>query len=417
VLIRFPILLVNLLRRVRTISALFLVMVWALVPISGCGRFHHEQHEMVYVSVRQTYLHDRVAPVSNRVCEVVNGQPLQVLESGRRFFKVKTEKNEIGWIEEHAVIDAKTYDAFVRLAEEHKNDPLEATGTLRDDLSMHLLPGRETVRFYLLAGNSTVQLLARASAPKKAAEVFGPLPAASAAKSPEGGKSATALKSPVPATTAKSAAPQRTAPAAAPGSEPPVMEDWWLARDAQGRVGWLLGNRVDVNVPDDVAQYGENQRFVGCWMLTKVTDPQASTPDHQVPEYLTVMAPLKSGLPFDFDQVRVFTWSTKHHRYETAFRLHPIQGFLPVRVITQTTAGNSPQHVPAFSFLIAGSNDVTTDPATGITRPVAPRTINYEMIDTRVERIGPDMAPIPVGKEPGEKKAAKPQPKKEKKRR
>ena len=29
----------------------------------------------------------------------------------------------------------------------------------------------------------------------------------------------------------------------------------------------------------------------------------------------------------------------------------------------------------------------------------------------------PDMAPIPVGKEPGEKKAAKPQAKKEKKRR
>jgi hypothetical protein len=386
---RFPILFIRFLQRSLNVFALFMAALCCIFFADGCNRFRHEQHEMVYVSIRETYLHDRVAPVSNRVCQVVNGEALQVLEHGRRFLKVETDKNQIGWIEDHAVIDAKTYDGFVKLAEENKDDPVAATATLRDDLAMHILPGRETDRFYLLAENTRVQLLERASAPKKPAEVYGPSPASGETKPAEGAKNATVARA--------------AKPSAAPGlggteeTEPPEMEDWWLARDPQGRVGWLLASRMDVDVPDDVGQYGEDQRFVGCWMLTKVFDAEAN---QEKPEYLTVLAPLHYGLPYDFDQVRVFTWSLKHHRYETAFRLHPIQGYLPVKVFTETTPKGN---VPAFSFLLASNGDVTTDPATGVTRPAAPRTIEYDMIDTRVERIGPDKAPIPTMHEPGEK--------------
>jgi len=331
------------------------------------------------------YLHDRVAAVSNRVAEVANGQPLEVLEHGRRFLKVKTQKNEIGWIEERAVIYGKTYDSFAQLAEQHKQDPVVATGVLRDDIYLHLFPGRDTERFYLLAGNSKVQLLARASVPKTTPAVskVAPKPATPAAT-----ESQPAVKQPSQATTGG------TPLQGQPEAEPPVqMEDWWLVRDAAGHAGWLLAGRLDVDVPDEIGIYAEGQRIVGAYVLTKVTDSEASTPNHEVPEYVTLMSPPKAGLPYDFDQVRVFTWSTKRHRYETAFRLHPIQGYLPLKTGFQAAPGGS---VPVFSFQVANGESLTTDPNTGIAHPASPRTINYMMVDTQVKRIGPDLGPIPI---------------------
>jgi hypothetical protein len=337
-----------------------------LITLAGCNRFHPPKKEMVYVAARQTFLHDRVAAVSNIVVEVTNGQRLEVIEHGRRVLHVKTEKNEIGWIEEHAVIDEKVYDGFAQLADKHKDAPVAATATLRNDLYMHAQPGKETDHLYLVPGNTRVQLLERASVKKAQSPGFAPL--------------------------AHLAEPQKRAPGSAPEPPPPPpMEDWWLARDPQGHTGWLYGNQLDVDVPDEIGEYAEGMRYIGAYVLTRVDDPGSSTPNHQVPEFVTVLAPDKAGLPFDFDQVRVFTWSKTHHRYETAFRLHPIQGYLPVKLFTAQTPHGP---VPAFSFEMSSGPDVVTDPTTGVTRPASPRTIDYEMIDTQVKRIGPDMAPI-----------------------
>jgi SH3-like domain-containing protein len=346
----------------------FAICVALMAALSGCTRLReHLKPEMVYVVAKQTYLRDRVAAVSNRVALVNNGEPLEVVEHGRRFLKAKTAKGEVGWIEDHMVIDQAAYDQFAALGQQHAHDPVVATGVLRDDLYLHVKPGRETDRFYLLPENDKLQLLIRASVPKPAPPQ-GMLPAPHPTAGAKGKKAGTAgAKAPLP-------------------GEPTVpMEDWWLVRDSHGQVGWMLARRLDVDVPDEIAGYSEGQKIVGAYVLTKVYDAESSLPDKMVPEYVSVTNAYKDGLPYDFDQVRVFTWNTKKHRYETAYRQRNVQGYLPVKISEAKNAQG--QSVPEFSITVATSDEIKVDALTGATRPAQTDVLHYQLEGGMVKRV------------------------------
>jgi hypothetical protein len=89
----------------------------------------------------------------------------------------------------------------------------------------------------------------------------------------------------------------------------------------------VLGRLIDLDAPLEVAQYAEGQRIVACFVLNQVKDA-----DKQVPQYLMLLTETKDGLPFDYNQVRVFTWNVRRHRYETAYRERNLNGTLPVTI-------------------------------------------------------------------------------------
>ncbi len=365
---------------------------------------HRNSDEHVYVVSKQTFLRDRVAAVSNKVAPVSNGEQLEVIEHGRRFLRVKTKAGQIGWLEEHAVIDQQTYNAFAALREQHAHDPVVATGILRDELYAHLTPGRDSEHFLLLPENDKLELLMRASVPrptpeqiyaaavhKQAAKVaaerqaqearLGHPPAKSADHPAKGG-----AVTPRSAISHPPAAPRKTAVRPAPEEAPAPIEDWWLVRDAAGRVGWLLARRVDVDVPEEVVRYAEGQKIVGAYLLAKVYDPESPFPDKQAPEYVTVLNPYKDGLPYDFSMVRVFVWNAKKHRYEGGLRQKDLVGYLPVTVQRQTFDKAGP--VPTFTLKLASDGAIPAiDPVTGLIKPVPTFNATYRLDGENVTRV------------------------------
>jgi len=144
-----------------------------------------------------------------------------------------------------------------------------------------------------------------------------------------------------------------------------------------GRAGWLLSHYVDVDAPDSLTRYAEGQRFVGAYVLTTVHDDGAEQDNKDIPIYLTVLSPYTAGLPYDFDQVRVFTWNLKMHRYETAFREKNVEGYLPVsiKMSADPMGGRRPRR-PAAGVQLQGPGRRRQaggpDPATGMVTPDGP---------------------------------------------
>ncbi|MGD0509316.1 MAG: SH3 domain-containing protein [Terriglobales bacterium] len=267
--------------------------------LAGC-RGRARVLEIAYVSGIKVDLRDHVVQAYQKTGTVKNGDRVEVLDHDRHFVKVRTATGAMGWVEQRYLVGQDVYDQIQKLTADNQNDPVQAQGTTRNDTNLHVEPGRDTEHLYQISSGEKLSVLKRGTAEKPGA-------VAPPARSAKPGGNQPDKKQPVP-----------------------VIEDWWLVRDSNNRVGWVLARMVDLDVPLDIAQYAEGQRIVAYFVLDQVQDG-----DKKVAQYLTVLTEPKDGLPFDFNQIRVFTWNVRHHRYETAYH-ERVEGILPVTVSQET---------------------------------------------------------------------------------
>jgi hypothetical protein len=362
-------------RRLATFAAAMLLS----CILSGCSHFHpHPSENYVYVTAKQTFLRDRVAAVSNRTGTTSNAEQLVVLERARRWIKVRTPRGEIGWIEDRLTVPQDIADKFDTLRADNQKDPVVATATTSDEAYLHVAPGRQTDKLYLLTESGTLSLLKRASVPKPVTPGAQPPPSADPNAPPPG----------------------------------PVYEDWWLVRDAKGQTGWIYSRLLEVSAPDSLLRYAEGQRIVGAYILAHVDDPDSGILDNgntitSIPEYVTVLSPYKAGLPFDFNQVRVFIWNVKKHRYETGYSERNIVGYLPVAIGSSNDpygkgaegkGADAAQQLPTFTYrVLAGDQSIPTpDPTTGLLHPGRTIAKTYRLEGNICRRLlAPGLPPEP----------------------
>lgn len=312
-----------------------IVALSAILWLAGCGRNRHRVLEVAYVSAPQAALRDQVAAIYNRVGNVKNGDRVEIIDREKRFAKVRTSGGLEGWIEQRFLVDEKIFEGLQKLQQDNLKDPVQTPGVLRNDTNMHVTPGRDTDHLYQLASGAKVAILKRATAEKQA----GTAPTTKLV----GGRNVKAQAG-------------------------PALEDWWLVRDDQGRVGWVLARMVDVDVPLEIAQYAEGQRFVAFFALDDVQDAEK-----KVPQYLCLMTDPHDGLPFDFDQVRVFTWNVRKHRYETAYREHGLAGVLPVTITKEDF--DKEGTLPVFILRVKGDDEVVTERKYKLNTPIVRRVL------------------------------------------
>ncbi len=319
---------------------LFILLILSFV-LCGCNRGRGGRVlEVAYVSGIQAVLRDRVAAVYEKAGLVKNGERVEVLDHDRHFVKVRTVSGATGWMEQRFLVSQQVYDRIQKLTADNASDSVQAAATTRNDTNLHVEPGRDTDHLYQISAGDKLSVLRRGTAERPGS----------------------------------AAPPSRTLKAGEkedenqPGKKPsPVVEDWWLVRDSHQRVGWVLARMVDLDVPLDVAQYAEGQRIVAFFVLNEVPDG-----DKKVAQYLTVLSEPKDGLPFDFNQIRVFTWNAKRHHYETAYR-ERMQGVLPVTVSLEDF--DKEGMLPVFTIRVADDNGTVTERKYKLKTPIVRRVL------------------------------------------
>ncbi|MGA2880416.1 MAG: SH3 domain-containing protein [Bryobacteraceae bacterium] len=311
-----------------------------------------------YVGPSTLNLRQELALKSAISATVKHGDKLSIIEARHRLVKVRTEQGVQGWTDMRQLLTPEQMAALRDMARNASRSQSQGQATVFESLNMHTEPSRTSPSFGQIPENAKVDVLAHKLTPRvqhDEASIQMPVKPAPIRKKPKPKPAQTRVGPPprppapkLPSNWLALSVPKPEpepppTPAAAP-APPPVevpMDDWNLVRTQDGKVGWVLTRPLSMAIPDEVAQYAEGHRITSYFPLGQVND------DGSMKNNWLWTTIIKGGKPYEFDSFRVFVWSLKHHRYETAYIERNVVGHYPVRV---TNAGSE----PSFSVVVEG---------------------------------------------------------------
>jgi len=301
---------------------------------------------IAYTGPTAVNLREDLGPRATVVATLQHGERLEVLENRRRFVRVRTSKGLEGWTDANFLLSQQQVADLDRLSEFAAKLPSQGKGTTFDSLNVHTAPSRQAPSFTQIPEGGVVEVLVHRVSPRNA--VMPPSSAPPVKKGKASAKNASKTDKSVD----KSAKPGKETPppppppapavpanlidlsrpraadlsGEAPPPPPPVpTDDWYLVRTRDGKAGWILARQISMSIPDEVAQYAERHIITGYASLGKV----GSSPENAKDNWLWTTTSAGSQA-LDFDSFRVFVWSTKRSRYETAYIERNVKGHYPI---------------------------------------------------------------------------------------
>ncbi len=309
----------------------------------------------ITVSIRQ-----EVAPSSKVVVTLNHGEHVDILQTRRRFVKVRSATGVEGWTDSRQLMTPEQIKKLRDFSESATSLPSMGEATAYSQLNIHTEPNRQSPSFYQVNQGVKLDVIGRKLAPR----VAPPAPVVKAAKpAPKAPKKKTGSGKDSPLLVIKPPAPKpptnwlelsqivkpteeelrdaerKKEEAKNPPPQIPVkMDDWNLVRTKDGKAGWVLSRMLSMAIPDDVAQYSEGAHITSYFALGSVDDDGKE-------RHHWLWTTLKgTGDTYDFDSFRVFIYSLKRHRYETAYIERKVTGHYPVTV--------KPGSPPSFSLIL-----------------------------------------------------------------
>ena len=320
-----------------------------------------------YVGPSTLNLRQELALKSAVSATVKHGDKLSIVEYKHRLVRVRTEQGAQGWTDMRQLLTPEQMASLRDMARNASRAQSQGQAMVFESLNMHTEPSRTSPSFGQIPENGKVDVIAhklmprvqhdevpmpvpvkpvnirKKAKPKPTQTRVGPPPRPPAPQLPSNWLALSTTKAEPPAEPEGAPPPVPAAPP--PPVVPPEvpMDDWNLVRTTDGKVGWVLTRPLSMAIPDEVAQYAEGHRITSYFPLGQVHDGDTVKNNWL---WTTIN---KGGQPYEYDSFRVFVWSLRHHRYETAYIERNVVGHYPVQV---TNAGAT----PSFSVVVEGED-------------------------------------------------------------